>query len=253
MADLRFTRVLALVLALASPPALAEVACDSAAIAVATTPVPMQRSPTLAKHFRLMEATHHPADVILLGDSLAEQWRQDLPPLSTFKTVNLGIGSDMTQNVLWRLNQMADNSLGPRLVIVLLGTNNLSAIPEPCGIVAGITSVVERAHGLWPEATVVFVAIPPRGMEFSDFDDRRQAVNAAMADFASRSAWLKYINVDDPLTCGLYGRNDYLEYFLSWFTYPAKRCSSYQSDGLHLTTDGYKIIGDAIAGVMPHG
>lgn len=45
-----------------------------------------------------------PIDVLLVGDSITiqwgESWKKQFPDL---KAINIGIGGDKTQNVLWRL------------------------------------------------------------------------------------------------------------------------------------------------------
>jgi hypothetical protein len=42
-----------------------------------------------------------------------------LPRLPKLKTVNIGIGGDKTQNVLWRLDHGGVAGLDPKIVVVL--------------------------------------------------------------------------------------------------------------------------------------
>src|SRR5688572_23366411 len=48
------------------------------------------------------------ADLIFLGDSITEMWEEAGKPVcdrlfAEWKTLNLGVGGDQTQHVLWRL------------------------------------------------------------------------------------------------------------------------------------------------------
>jgi len=69
---------------------------------------------THAKLVEHVQARKGPIDIILVGDSITQQWGSvlDGKPLNAawqkhfgpFKTINIGIGGDKTQNVLWRLD-----------------------------------------------------------------------------------------------------------------------------------------------------
>jgi platelet-activating factor acetylhydrolase IB subunit beta/gamma len=56
-------------------------------------------------HVKTVQANQGPIDVLLVGDSITiqwgESWAKHFPDL---KAVNIGIGGDKTQNVLWRLD-----------------------------------------------------------------------------------------------------------------------------------------------------
>ena len=226
--------------------AAAQEACPQEAIDVATTPVPMQRSATLAKHRRLMLSINQSADIVLFGDSLAEGWDPKLPPLNSYKVVNLGLGADTTQNALWRLDQFEKNILDPSIVIVLLGTNNMGAVPESCGVAAGILAGLERVHKLWPQAHVIYFGMPPRGRFFSDFQVPRTATNAEVAKALTERPWAEYIDVDRELTCGLVDRDTDPGRLLGALSTPLSRCGNYKSDGVHLTPRGYQVLSDIL-------
>jgi hypothetical protein len=57
---------------------------------------------------KIAEANKGPIDVLLVGDSITMQWGSALAEhFPKLKTVNIGIGGDKTQNVLWRLDHGA--------------------------------------------------------------------------------------------------------------------------------------------------
>jgi hypothetical protein len=111
--------------------------CDEVDLAVTTSPVPPQFSKNLRRHYWLRDLLPGgPVDFLLIGDSLVEMWPQEAWTASFPDTtvLNLGVGGDTTQNVLWRLSKMPLTRIQPRRVALLIGTNNLSHKDKPCAI-----------------------------------------------------------------------------------------------------------------------
>lgn len=65
--------------------------------------------------------------------------------------------------MLWRIKRLAGSGLEARVVVVLIGTNNLSVGMTPEDTVAGIVAVVEAAQNLLPLAKIFLVPLLPRG------------------------------------------------------------------------------------------
>jgi platelet-activating factor acetylhydrolase IB subunit beta/gamma len=66
-------------------------------------------------HVKTVQAQAGPIDVLLIGDSITiqwgESWKKHFPEL---KAINIGIGGDKTQNVLWRLDHGGVDGLQPK-------------------------------------------------------------------------------------------------------------------------------------------
>jgi len=85
-------------------------------------------------------ANKGPIDILLVGDSITAQWKgQNGAPFNTAwqkhfgkycKTVNIGVGGDKTQTVLWRLDHGGVEGIEPRLAVLLIGNNNMYFTPE---------------------------------------------------------------------------------------------------------------------------
>ena len=92
------------------------------------------------------EARRHPEqnNLIFDGDSITAfwktpngypTWRTHFEMLGAF---DFGIAGDRTENLLWRLSQGQVDGLNPKLIVLLIGTNNLekmqsrrSPMPSP--------------------------------------------------------------------------------------------------------------------------
>jgi len=73
-------------------------------------------------------------DIALLGDSITQGWGGgwDGLPFTTAwkrsfderKVVNLGIGGDRIENILWRLDHGALDGASPKVIVLMIGVNN---------------------------------------------------------------------------------------------------------------------------------
>jgi len=149
----------------------------------------------LEAHAKLVEhvqANRGPIDVLLVGDSITQQWGSVLErkPLnaawqkhfSRYQTVNLGIAGDKTQNVLWRLDHGGVAGLQPRLVVLLIGNNNMFYTRET-GVAAaarGIKACVENLRAKFPEAELVVATILPAHSPGHAFYEDIKQTNAAL-------------------------------------------------------------------------
>ncbi len=117
------------------------------------------------------------AELVFLGDSITEAWvetRNLRDCLARHQPLNLGVGGDQTQHVLWRIEQGTLQGLSPRLVVLLIGVNNLLNGYTPEETVRGITSVVQSVRRNLPEARVLLLNVLPAGEHRTD--ELRRAV-----------------------------------------------------------------------------
>ena len=117
-------------------------------------------------------------DLLFIGDSITQGWeRAGKGAWDEFygkrNAVNLGIGGDRTQHVLWRLDHGNIDGIKPTLAVLMIGTNNASLNTSE-QIAAGVTAIVEKLRVKLPETKVLILAIFPRG---PDKEDARRKVN----------------------------------------------------------------------------
>ncbi len=136
---------------------------------------------------RLKEAAKGGWELVLLGDSLIVNWApKRRAAWAAYKVLNLGCAGDRTENLLWRLAHGEVDGLAPRLVILLIGSNNTGHRRDPPDrIAAGIRAVLDDLHARLPGARVVLLGLVPRGLTPDDFArvNNRQT-NALIKDFA---------------------------------------------------------------------
>jgi len=126
----------------------------------------------------LLETKEREPEVLFVGDSLiahlvyTDLWETLFEPLHP---LNFGIGGDQTQHVLWRLQNGELDNIKPKVVVLLVGTNNHGHTPEM--ISDGIVAIVELIREKQPQAHVLTLSLLPRGHQNNPLRARNSGVN----------------------------------------------------------------------------
>lgn len=120
------------------------------------------------------------ADLLFLGDSITQGWDQTLwqEYFAPYNAVNFGIGGDLTQNLLWRLQNGAIGNLQPRLIVLMIGVNNFgheNASAEE--VHEGVAAIIEELHSRMPASKIILSGILPYG-EKSEVSNRQRVRDA---------------------------------------------------------------------------
>ncbi len=175
--------------------------------------------------------------IAFVGDSITENW--EAPGTAIWEenwssaerlAINLGFGGDTTANVLWRLEHGQMDGLDPKVVVLLIGANNLGSKPEPAGdTIYGVRLVVRTLLARCPNAKIILHGILPRGFSSADPMRARIAkINPEIARIADgrRVLWCdfgpKLLAPDGTLT------------------------KEIAPDGLHLSAKGHEIWAAAL-------
>jgi lysophospholipase L1-like esterase len=108
------------------------------------------------------------AQVLFIGDSITQGWEGAGKDVWTRyyaprNAVNLGIGGDRTQHVLWRFDNGNLNGLKPKAAVVMIGTNNSNSEDNSVDQIAdGVTAIVRKLREKLPQTKVLLLAIFPR-------------------------------------------------------------------------------------------
>ncbi|MCA9118997.1 MAG: GDSL family lipase [Planctomycetaceae bacterium] len=150
-------------------------------------------------------------DLVFIGDSITQGWEGRGKAVwekfyGTRNAVNLGIGGDRTQHVIWRLDNGNLEGISPKLAVIMIGTNN-SGSNTPEQIAEGVTAIVTQLQKMTPKTKILLLAVFPRGE--NDADTRRQVnekTNAIIAKLADdehvffRDIGKKFLQEDGTLT-----------------------------------------------------
>jgi lysophospholipase L1-like esterase len=107
-----------------------------------------------------------PIGVLFLGDSITEGWGR-APHIwehyyGKMQPANFGIGGDQTQHVIWRIANGELDGISPKVVVLMLGTNNTGAHTAE-EIAAADKKIVGMIREKLPNTKILVLAIFPRG------------------------------------------------------------------------------------------
>lgn len=172
------------------------------------------------------------AEVIFVGDSITQGWEGEEVWSKYYAprhALNLGIYSDHTQHVLWRLDHGNLDGLKPKVAVVLIGVNNfLDQNNTPRQVLEGVTAVVNKLRKKLPETKILVLGIFPLCEDFCATRAKALQVNQALH------------KLDD-------GKSIRFLDFGYRFIEPNGRISKdVMSDFLHPTAAGYRIWAQAM-------
>jgi lysophospholipase L1-like esterase len=172
-------------------------------------------------------------DLIFIGDSITQGWEgRGKEVWSKFygerNAVNLGIGGDRTQHVIWRLDNGNLYNIKPKAAVIMIGTNN-SGSNTPEQIAEGVTKIVNQLRTKVPQTKILLLAVFPRG---PDKNDKRRLVNEKTnAIFAK---------LDDGINV------HYLDIGAKFLNEDGTLTREIMPDLLHLSEEGYTIWAESI-------
>lgn len=188
-----------------------------------------------AKHERINEwLKQGNVDLLFVGDSITEGWTGQGKEIwnryyAPRNAVNMGIGGDRTQHVLWRLDHSNLEDLKPRLAIVMIGTNNSGGNDNTAEEIAdGIIAICDRLRTKLPQTKILLLAIFPRNEKPTPQREENEQASLIASKIAD-------------------GRTIYYLDINSHFLTPDGTLpKSIMQDFLHPNANGYKIWAEAM-------
>ena len=175
-------------------------------------------------------------DLLFLGDSITAGWVNAKDVWARYyaprKATNFGIGGDRTQHILWRLDNGEVEAIHPKVVVLMIGTNNVGSNPE-AEIADGVKAILDRLHSKLPDAKVLLLGVFPRGSNRDRAlpsvapDPRIAGINARLAAFDD-GKMVKYLDIGAA------------------FLEDGRVSRANMPDFLHLTPASYGIWADAM-------
>ncbi len=202
----------------------------------ATTPTmkpqPWQRDWLSMHEAFASRAKSGPIDLLFLGDSITQAWAGDGRAVwdaryAPLNAANFGIGGDETQNILWRLEHGEVDGIAPKIVVLMIGTNNLGNSGHPAAdTAAGVAAVVDVLKRKLPTAKILLLAIFPRDAQ-PGTPFRRQILQ--VNETISKISGVTFLDIGE-------------KFLAADGSIPA----DLMPDALHLSPRGYQIWADAM-------
>jgi lysophospholipase L1-like esterase len=178
----------------------------------ATIPVPRTTVPAdwMSRHQSfLAQAKQGGIDLLFVGDSITAGWQWGKGGLNVWNkyyaprhAAEFGIGYDRTQNVLWRMENGELDGIKPKVVVLLIGTNNAgnedngkprNTTPE---IIEGISNLVRQIQVRLPESKILLLGIFPRGETNDPVRVQVKEINSKIAALADGEK-IKFLDIGD--------------------------------------------------------
>ncbi|QDT64408.1 GDSL-type esterase/lipase family protein [Calycomorphotria hydatis] len=142
-------------------------------------------------------------DLVLIGDSITHGFEG--AGKETFKkyyadrnTLNLGFSGDRTEHVLWRLEHGEVDGIHPKLVVMMIGTNNTGHRQDAPEITAkGIRMILDQLRTRLPEAKILLLGVFPRS---ASVDDSKRKINDGINDIIATyddGEMIHFLNIND--------------------------------------------------------
>ena len=240
--------------------------------------------------------------LLFIGDSITERWRSDTshtscgsfnlnqtgavafeqyfdeytgdPGPSDDTYINMGIGGDRTQDVLWRLGDYDLQNITPDVAVLKVGTNNLCHTPQGIDCADGgdhpldttnadgtttpgtVSGIIENAKFLRDElgkdttsganTQVLLLGVLPRKRELHEHDLAQwiEDTNAELESFAAGEDRIHFVDVGGLFLDG--GKEEHLDPN----GIPLEESKRVTFDGLHLNEHGYEMYAATIAPII---
>jgi beta-glucosidase len=200
----------------------------------AVTPVP--RDPGwMKRHESFNErAKKGDVDLVFIGDSITQGWEGAgrgtwEKHYGNRKAMNLGIGGDRTQHVLWRLDNGNLEGITPKLAVIMIGTNNSNGNDNSAEEISdGIKAIVARLRDRLPEMKILLLGVFPRGEKHNPQREKIYRTNQIARQVADGQA-VHYLDISE----------EFLED-------DGSLSKEIMPDYLHLSEKGYDIWADSI-------
>jgi lysophospholipase L1-like esterase len=185
----------------------------------------------------LARAAEGNVDILFMGDSITDFWRNDTGNFagkvvqdkyfSQWNVANFGIAGDTTQGVLYRLQNGEGSGFQPKAIMLMIGTNNTRG-NTAAEIAEGVGAIVLQLQKGFPQAKILLLAVFPRGANNDPVRDVIADINTTIA------------RLDDN------EKVFYLDIGEVFLDANGNIPASVMSDGLHPSTEGYELWGQAV-------
>lgn len=189
-------------------------------------------------------------DLLFLGDSITDAWGGEghgtngghkifTSKFVPMKAANFGIGGDRTQHVIWRLQNGELDGIKPKVVQLMIGTNNSNGSDNTAEEIAdGVKGIIDEIKKKSPSTKVLLLAIFPRNTGKDDAakkiqKDKIDKVNSIISKLDDGGKSVKFLDIGSKFKDA-----------------SGALPKELMPDQLHLSEKGYEIWANAVEGVI---
>lgn len=124
--------------------------------------------------------------LLFMGDSIMDFWPRNGEyswlKFAPYHPADFGVSGDATENVLWRITNGELDGINPKVVVLMIGTNNIghSSSEKPEWAAAGVKKIVDTIHEKLPRTKLLLLAVFPRGTKNSRERNAVTAINTVI-------------------------------------------------------------------------
>ena len=189
-------------------------------------------------------------DLLFLGDSITDAWGGEghgmggghkifTSKFVPMKAANFGIGGDRTQHVIWRLQNGELDGIKPKVVQLMIGTNNSNGSDNTAEEIAdGVKGIIDEIKKKSPSTKVLLLAVFPRNTGKDDAakkiqKDKIDKVNSIISKLDDGGKSVKFLDIGSKFKDA-----------------SGALPKELMPDQLHLSEKGYEIWANAVEGVL---
>ena len=189
-------------------------------------------------------------DLLFLGDSITDAWGGEghgtngghkifTSKFVPMKAANFGIGGDRTQHVIWRLQNGELDGIKPKVVQLMIGTNNSNGSDNTAEEIAdGVKGIIDEIKKKSPSTKVLLLAVFPRNTGKDDGakkiqKDKIDKVNSIISKLDDGGKSVKFLDIGSKFKDA-----------------SGALPKELMPDQLHLSEKGYEIWANAVESVI---
>lgn len=168
----------------------------------ATNPVPLGAGWVRRHEGFVAQAKQGGIDILFMGDSITDFWRSRGSNVwnqyyAPQHAANFGISGDRTQHVLWRMDNGELDGIHPKVVVLMIGTNN-GRKNSPEQIADAIKIILDTIRAKCPDTKILLLGVFPRNRPMDT--PQEIAAPAKINDIISKfddGKMIRYLNIND--------------------------------------------------------
>lgn len=136
------------------------------------------------RNFFWSERAKKQGAVVFAGDSLTANWKTLGADFAGTLVANRGIGGDVSRGLLFRFQEDVLD-LHPKAIVILIGSNDLTAKQPASATVANIRSMLSLKEAQQPQVPVFLCTVPPSANPKAPVDEQqRRQLNQGLRQIA---------------------------------------------------------------------